>query len=165
MELEKWSHRWIDDLAMLANNKKIADNLRDVFPHPYTRDAAEQFVDFCLNAPEDKLLNLAIVVDNHAVGGIGITLGSDIHVKSAEISYWLGEEYWNRGLATKAIGKMCRIAFNRYDIVRIFADVFADNVGSCKALEKCGFILEGRLRKSVFKNGKVLDSLMFSIIR
>ena len=165
MELKKWTRDWINDLARFANNKKIADNVRNVFPHPYTSEDAEQYIDFCLNAPVDKQLFFAIVVDSRAVGSIGITLGSDVHAKSAEIGYWLGEEYWNRGLATKAIREMCRTAFSRYDIVRIFAEVFADNAGSCKALEKSGFLMEGRLRKSVFKNGRYLDSLIFGLIR
>ncbi len=136
-----------------------------MFPYPYIKEAAKQFIDFCLTTPETKQLNFAIEIGDHAVGSIGITLGDDIYSKSAELGYWLGEEDWNKGYATQAIKDMRCIAFQKYGIARIFAGVFFGNTGSRRALEKCGFSLEGILRKSIFKNGRLLDSFMYSLIK
>lgn len=87
MELRKWSYEDAAGNARYANNKKIADNLRDVFPYPYTVEDAMQFITHCLNTPEDRLLNRAIVYNGQAVGSIGLTFGEDIYAKSAEIGY------------------------------------------------------------------------------
>lgn len=164
MELKMWSFDYVGDLARFANNKKIADNLRDIFPHPYTEENARQFVELCMNTPENKQVNRAIFYDNKAIGGISITLGADVYAKSAEIGYWLAEDYWGRGIVPDAVREMCRIAFEQYDLARVYAAVYSYNKGSCKVLEKCGFVMEGMLRKSVLKNGQFFDSYMFSII-
>ena len=165
MELRKWSYDDIGDLAQFANNKNIANNLRNIFPHPYTEENAQQFIEFCMNAPKDKEVNLAIIHDNKAVGSISLTFGMDVYAKSAEIGYWLAEEYWGRGIASDAVREICRIAFEEYDLVRVYGNVFSYNRGSCKVLEKCGFELDGILRKSIFKNGEFFDSYVYSLIK
>ncbi|QOX65691.1 GNAT family N-acetyltransferase [Anoxybacterium hadale] len=164
MELKKWSYNYVSDLIRFANNKKIADNLRDIFPHPYTEENARQFIEFCMNTPENKQVNRAIFYENQAIGGIGLTLGEDVNTKSAEIGYWLAEEYWGKGIVTDAVKEMCRFAFEELNLARVYAAVYAYNKGSCKVLEKCGFVMEGVLRKSVFKNGQFFDACMYSLI-
>jgi len=164
MELRKWSYDYVGDIAGFADNGKIADNLRDTFPHPYTEEDARRFVAFCLENPEDRQVHRVIFHDGRAVGGISLTLGEDIYAKSAEIGYWLAEEYWGRGIAAEAVAAMCRIGFERYGLARIFAAVFAYNAASCRVLEKCGFVMEGLLRKSVYKNGRFFDSCLYSLI-
>lgn len=165
MELKKWTDNLIDNLIKFANNKKIADNLRDVFPHPYTKEDAEKFIDFCKNVSENKQINLAIIQDEKAIGGIGVTFGEDIYSKSAELGYWLAEEYWGRGIASDAVIQICDFIFKNYDIVRIYAIPFSYNQGSCRVLEKSGFVLEGCLKKSIFKHGKYFDSFLYSKIK
>jgi ribosomal-protein-alanine N-acetyltransferase len=98
------------------------------------------------------------------VGSIGVFVKDDVYRKSAEIGYWLGEPYWGRGIMTDAIRQMCRMAFERFDIVRIFAEPFAYNAGSMRALEKAGFTLEGVHRMSVFKNGQFYDSCTYALL-
>ncbi len=163
MELKKLSYDYVSDIAIFANNKKIADNLRNIFPHPYTEENARQFIEFCINAPESTQIHRAFFYDNKAIGVINIELGEDIYAKSAEIGYWLAEPYWGRGIATEAVKKMCSIAFDQYSLARIFAAVYSYNKSSCKVLEKCGFDMEGVLKKSVFKNGQIFDSYMYGL--
>ena len=88
----------------------------------------------------------------------------DVYSKSAEIGYWLAEEYWGKGIMSIAVEKICKLAFERYDIVRIYASAFRYNQGSQRVLEKAGFKLEGILEKSVYKNGKMYDSCMYALI-
>jgi RimJ/RimL family protein N-acetyltransferase len=47
--------------------------------------------------------DLAIVIDGKAAGGIGIVLKTDVERITAEIGYWLGENYWNKGIMTEAV--------------------------------------------------------------
>lgn len=164
MELKKWSHDYIADIAAFANNKKIADNVRDIFPHPYTEEDARRYGELCLNTPENTQINRVIFYEGKAVGGISLTFGTDVHAKSAEIGYWLAETYWGRGIVPDAVREMCRIGFEQCKIARICASVYSYNKSSCKVLEKCGFVMEGVLRKAVFKNGRLHDAYLYSVI-
>lgn len=164
IELKKWTYDFVDDLPELANNKKIADNLRDIFPHPYTTEEARHFIEFCMNTPENKLLNRAVFFNKRVVGSVGLTFGEDVYAKSAEIGYWLAEDYWGKGIATEAVRIMCRTAFEQYGLARVYAAVYSYNKGSCRVLEKCGFLMEGVLRKSVFKNEELFDSYMYGLV-
>ncbi len=106
-----------------------------------------------------------IEVENQAAGGIGITLGSDVERISAEIGYWLGEEFWRRGIVTEALKAVTLFAMDTYSLSRVFATPYEWNTASCRVLEKAGFVFEGRLRKSIIKDGKIADKLLYAVIR
>lgn len=163
--LRKWKLSDAQSIAQIANNKKIADNLRNLFPYPYTIEDAKGYIDICLNTDESKNLFYAIDVEGKAVGSIGVFVKDDVYCKSAEIGYWLGEDYWGKGIMSEAIRRSCEEAFKIFDIVRIFAEPYAYNIGSRKALEKAGFKLEGVLEKSVYKNGTFFDSCVYALIQ
>lgn len=155
----------IDSLASYANNKKIADNLRNIFPHPYTREDAERFIQDCLNSNPEKRLVFAIVNLDEAIGCISISKRDDIYCKSAEIGFWVAEEYWNQGIATAATRQICAAAFKFYDIVRIFGNITAGNSGGKQVLQKCGFSYEATLKKSIYKNGAYFDCMVYAYVK
>ena len=163
--LRTWHKSDIDSVAKYANNKKIADNLRNAFPWPYTYEDARGYVTSCIEAGETRQCTRAIDVDGEAVGSIGIFLEEDVYCKNAEIGYWLAEPFWGRGIMTAAVETMCREGFAAWDIVRIHAEAFARNAASRRVLEKAGFALEGTLRRSVYKNGEMLDSCIYALVR
>lgn len=163
--LEKWAEAYAPHVAEYADNPKIACNLRDGFPSPYTLRDAEDFIRAFMAAEERLQCVRAIAAGGKAIGSIGVFLKDDVYRKSAEIGYWLGEPFWGKGIMSSAIRQISDYAFEQYDIVRIFAEPFADNAGSRKALEKAGFQLEGILQKSVYKNGVFHDSCMYARIR
>ncbi len=107
----------------------------------------------------------AIEVDGDAAGGIGVFLQEDVARRSAEIGYWVGEAHWGRGIATDVVRRFTDWAFETYDLLRLYALVFDGNRGSCRVLEKAGYQLEGRMRKAVVKEGKVLDQLIYAKLR
>lgn len=164
-QLNDWEIEYAESIAKYANNKKIADNLRNIFPHPYTFENAKWYANDCINADRTRQCVKAIVIDGEAVGSIGVFVQDDVHCKGAEIGYWLGEPFWNKGIITDAIKQMCKIAFKELDIVRIFAETYSYNTGSKKALKKAGFKLEGVMRKSIYKNGNIYDSCIYSLIK
>jgi ribosomal-protein-alanine N-acetyltransferase len=146
-----------------ANNRNVWRNLRDRFPHPYTlRDARRFLASVVGTRPET---NFAIDVDGGAVGGIGFRIQSDVERIGAEIGYWLGEKYWGRGIATAAVRTVTEHAMSAHDLVRVFALPFAYNRASARVLEKAGFSLEGVLRSSAIKDGRVVDQLLYARIR
>ncbi len=148
------------DLSVLANNKKIFDNLRDMMPYPYTLKDAEYFID--LIQDENPINNFAITFQYKFCGMIGVRPMTDVYRYSAEIGYWIGEPYWNKGIGTKAIGLCTQYAFDQLKMYRVFANVFEYNTTSIKVLEKNGFTLEGIGKKSVFKNGKIYDDYRYA---
>ncbi len=163
-ELRKWQLEDVADVAHYANNERIAANLRNIFPYPYVLADAEVYVGSCVEDDEERQICRAIVVDGHAVGSIGIFCGSDVYEKSAELGYWLAEEYWGQGIMTEAVKSICREAFEKFDIVRIYAEPFAYNTGSRRVLEKAEFALEGIMRRGVCKNGKIYDYCMYALL-
>jgi ribosomal-protein-alanine N-acetyltransferase len=153
-ELRKWRPEDAESAARYADNKHIADNLRDAFPFPYTLQDAENYIKCWTSDDETKRLCRAVCVDGKAVGSIGVFPGGDVYRKSAELGYWLGEEFWNRGIMTAAVKQICKEAFERFDIVRIYAEPYAHNLGSRKVLEKAGFSLEGVMKNGAYKTAR-----------
>ncbi len=152
-----------EQLTVLANNKKIWLNVRDMFPHPYTFEDAEKFIDSVKQ--QDPQVTFAIEYDFKFVGAIGMVLQRDVYRFSAELGYWIGEPYWGKGIATKALTLMCNYAYDELNMEKLFAGVFEGNEGSKKVLEKCGFQLEGIARKAVYKNNKFLDEYRYGKVK
>jgi RimJ/RimL family protein N-acetyltransferase len=159
--IREWRASDAPSLARHANNLAVARQLRDAFPHPYRLRDAARFIAYAASTRPPSAF--AIAVDGAAVGGIGISRLTDIERVSAEIGYWLGEPFWGRGLMTAAVGAMTGWAFDTLPIHRIFAVPFAANVGSCRVLEKAGYRLEGRLRRSALKDGIVQDQVLYAM--
>ena len=164
-ELRKWNLADSQDVAHYANNKKIAANLRNVFPYPYTLADAEGYIRSCVENSEERQICRAIVVNGRAAGSVGIFCGTDVYEKSAELGYWLAEEFWGNGIMTGAVKQLCQEAFDKFDIIRIYAEPFAYNIGSRRVLEKAGFSLEGIMKKGVFKNGQIQDYCMYVLLK
>lgn len=163
--IRKWR---IDDKADLAenlNNKNILDNLRDGLPYPYTEKDAEEFIKAMLSADTNTTYAFAIIVDDKVIGSIGVFRCDNIHYRTAEMGYYIGESYWRNGYMTSAVKQVCDYIFNNTDIIRIFAEPFANNIASCRVLEKAGFICEGVLRNNAFKNGSIVDMKMYALIK
>lgn len=149
-------------MAHLANNKKIWDNVRDGFGHPYTEKNAEEFIQRQANSDTEKVF--AIDFNGELCGLCGLILQKDVYRKSAEIGYWIGEPFWGQGIATQAIGFLVSHAFEEMDLVRLYAGVFEYNVGSIRVLEKNGFFKEGISKKAVFKNGAFWDEHRYALL-
>jgi RimJ/RimL family protein N-acetyltransferase len=162
--LRKWQASDAERLAEIANNKKIYDNLRDAFPHPYNTDDAKAYISV---VGQDNELSkvFAIETDGVIVGSIGAFLKEDVYRKNAEIGYYISEDYWGKGIATKAIKAIAQHIFDNYDVIRIYAEPFARNMGSRKVLEKSGFRLEATLKNNVIKNEVIEDSCIYSILK
>ena len=161
--LRPWKPGDEESLVRHANSRVIWRNLRDAFPHPYTPANAQHWIRSA--NPATPVTNFAIVVDGSAVGGIGLVLKDDVFRRSAEIGYWLGEEYWGRGIVTEAVHAVTDYAFATFDLCRVYAGVFEWNHASMRVLEKAGYEYECRMRKSVVKDGEIIDELIYAIVR
>jgi RimJ/RimL family protein N-acetyltransferase len=161
--IRSWRAQDATALVRHANNHSVWRNLRDRFPHPYTADDAERWIRTATAAVPQT--HFAIAIGNEAIGGVGLDLKTDVSRRSAEIGLWLGETYWGRGIGTEAVRAMTDFAFSTFDVCRVYAEVFEWNPASFRMLEKAGYAFEGRLRKSVTKNGQTIDSMLYAIVR
>jgi len=147
-----------------ANDRRIWQNMRDAFPHPYTAADATAFLGIAV-AMQPRTW-FAVTIDDRAVGGIGYTRHGDVERVGAEIGYWLGTAFWGRGIMTAALRAVTIYAFREHpELRRIYAVPYVTSMASARILEKTGYRLEGRLRQSVIKDGHVLDQFMYAILR
>ena len=164
-KIRKWNLSDANDLANALSNKKIQDNLRDGLPYPYTEKDGSDFISAMLSADENETFAFAITVDDKVIGSIGVFRQSNIHRQTAELGYYIAEEYWGKGIMTEIVKQTCKCVFEKSDIIRIYAEPFAHNIASCRVLEKAGFKYEGTLRSNAVKNGKVIDMKLYSLLK
>ena len=165
ISIRKWETTDAKSLASTLSNRKVMNNLRDGLPYPYTEKDALDYIHFVINSDANNTFAYAIDVDGTAVGSIGAFRQGNIHSRTAELGYYLSEEYWSKGVMTEAVRQLCEKLFNETDILRVFAEPFAYNIGSRKVLEKAGFQFEGILKNNAFKNGQVLDMALYANTR
>lgn len=163
--LRKWEEKDAKSVALVADNPHIEANLRNAFPNPYTIEDAKWSVNDCIEHEGKNQITRAIVVDNKVVGSIGIFIQKDVYEKSGELGYWLAEEYWRQGIVSSAVYELCKEAFTKYDIARIYAEPFEKNAGSRGVLTKAGFTYEGTMRNGVYKHGVLQSYCMYSLLR
>ena len=161
--IRPWAIKDAEAFEKHANNYQVWVNLRDGFPYPCTRERAQSFVEAA--SRQNPVTFCALATHEEAIGGIGITLNQDVHRLTAELGYWLGEPFWGRGMMSEAVAKFSDYAFETFGLVRLYAEPYAHNENSCRVLEKAGFVLEGRLKSSVIKEGQILDQLMYAKIK
>ena len=160
--LREWRKGDEPSLVRHANNRNVWINLRDAFPFPYTPADARHWIRLASTNGFNYVF--AIDIDGFAVGAIGLHPGADIHRFSAEIGYWLGEEFWNRGICTEAVHAVTGYAFDSLGMTRVHAEVFQWNTASMRVLEKAGYVREGVLRRSVYKDRQWSDKVVFARI-
>lgn len=168
LELEQcvirpWAVSDLPGLVHHANDRLVWMQLRDRFPYPYRVEHGERFIDWATR--QTVMTVWAIEVDGEAAGSIGVELGDDVERVSAEIGYWLGRRHWGRGIVSAGLRAVTENAFPAFDLTRIFALPFADNPQSIRVLEKAGYVLEGRLRQSAIKDGRIRDQLLYGAYR
>ena len=132
--IRPWRLDDAESLARHANNRKIWLGVRDLFPHPYTIQDAHEFLQRTIN--EQPAMKFCIEIEGAAVGGIGVHPGQDVHRHTATVGYWLGEEFWGRGIMTEALTVVTDFCFENFPLRRISAEVFANNPASARVLEK-----------------------------
>ena len=161
--IRPWTVSDAESVQRHANNRNVSKHLRDRFPFPYELEHATKFLEMVEKATAPTAW--AIDVEGQAVGGIGLEFRGDIERVSAEIGYWIGEQYWGRGIATEAVKAVTAEAFKRFELTRLFAVIFTDHPASQRVVEKAGFVKEGLMRQSAIKDGAIRDQLLYAFYK
>ncbi|MCC8165781.1 MAG: GNAT family N-acetyltransferase [Planctomycetes bacterium] len=151
------------DLPRLGNNPAVAEYLSMVFPHPYTDKEAADWLE--VTAAQNPVMDFAIEYRGALAGGIGLKPLVLDHSGTVELGYWLGQEYWGKGITTRAVALIMPYALDELLYIRVHALVHTPNLASCRVLEKNGFVREGVLRKFVRKNGVIRDAFLYARLR
>jgi ribosomal-protein-alanine N-acetyltransferase len=157
--LREWKRSDAEALAKIANNKKIWDNVRDRLPYPYSKKDAKEWL--ALVKQQEIVTTFCVEADGEMAGSVGFTMKEDVYRKSVEVGYFIGEEFWGKGIATEAIRQLIEYIQKNFDVARIYAEVFEYNKASMKVLEKNGFYLECIRRKAAIKNNIILDDYVW----
>ena len=112
-KIRKWQLSDAAGLAAALSNKKVQNNLRDGLPYPYTEQDGEEYISAMLSADEKETFAFAITADNKVIGSIGVFRQENIHRQTAELGYYIAEEYWGKGIMTEAVKQICEYVFDR----------------------------------------------------
>lgn len=149
-------------ISCQLQNPLVRQYLRDRLPDPYTVEDARRYIRLCADSfPEECVIE----ADGQLAGIIDITRQSDVYRINAEIGYWLGYEYWGKGIATEAIRQMTNAAFRLEGIERVFGAVFSTNAASARALEKNAYRKEAHHKNAAIKQGLIQDYDVFAITK
>lgn len=157
--LRPWTPGDVPALVRHANNKNVSRQMRDSFPFPYADADGLAFIAMAASAAPPTVL--AIDVAGETCGGIGLVLRSGNERHSAEVGYWLGESRWGQGIGADALRLVTGYAVAVFGLIRLEAFTIATNARSCRTLEKAGYQLEGRTRRSFVKDGIAHDQYCY----
>ena len=161
VRLRQLSYEDIPTMSRLIT-ARVVRYLIDV-PYPYDMVDAKRFIGKSRrNFRTKKELDFAIdLIFNRSFAGIISLHKIDRISNNAQISYWLGQRYWNMGIATESIRLVTRYAFNDLGLHKIYANVFASNNASARVLEKNHLRKEGELIHSVYKQHRYENVLLY----
>ena len=165
ISLRLWKESDALELTKIANNKSISDCLRDAMPYPYTLADAKNWLLMAVKENMNYPHLFTIIYNNKLVGSIGFFVKDDVYRLNAEIGYFLGEEFWGKGLVSDAVTLVCKYVFSQYPVIRIYAEIFEPNLASRKVLEKNNFMHEATLKNHVIKNGIILNTVIYSVLK
>ncbi|KAF2827258.1 acyl-CoA N-acyltransferase [Ophiobolus disseminans] len=158
--------------ALNANSPAVAKYMSNAFPHPYTLESAETWIAMNLQLPYQTNFGICKASSpDIQIGGIGLTLGADVSSHTAEVGFWVGENYWGKGYTTEALEGFTKWSFESWEgkdgqrLRRLWARVFSGNNASMRCFEKCGYAKEGVFKGHAEKNGEVMDVHLFGLTK
>ena len=160
LSLKTFSTKHKVSLVNCLNSPNVTRFLSSRIPSPYTEDDATWWIE---HGSKNGIIR-AVEVDGKFAGCVGAEPGQFEYAYAAEVGYWLAEPFWGKGYASKALALLIDEVQNTSEIVRLHASVFEGNQTSCKVLENCGFILEGRFKKAVYKQGEFYNTHLYAKI-
>lgn len=149
----------------LAGDEAIAATTLNI-PHPYEDGMAEEWIashQEWFEKGEAVTFAITLRDENTLIGAIGLEI-NQLHER-AELGYWIGKPYWNKGYCTEAAKAIVRFGFDEYKMHRIHAAHFSSNRASGRVMEKIGMVHEGKFRRHIKKWGRFVDLEIFGILK
>ena len=151
----------------LDSDKVYSENTANI-PYPYKEADAEFLIHEVVDKGFENETDFVFAIRNKGNGLIMGLIGIhhwDKTNQKAEIGYWLGKEFWNKGYVTEAMTEVLTFGFKVLNLNKMFAVFFPHNPASGRVMEKSGMKQEAVLRQEIYKNGKFLDFVRYSILK
>jgi len=168
--LREYENEDAEKIVSKINNLEVSKYLAMV-PHPYELKDAEWFIGDCLKSSKKdsrEKYEMAITSkeSGELMGGAGLS-NVDTHVGSAELGYWLGENYWRQGFMSEVVSALIDFAFEDLKLNRVIIPAYTPNMGSNGLAKKLGFTLEGTTRQSARtkSTGKIHDTNHWGLLK
>lgn len=126
-----------EDIQRLAAHPDVLATTN--LPEPYPEDGARTWIE-AVAARREAGEEYAFAILDPEGTVVGVTGLVDVTPEAAELGYWVGRPYWNRGYATAANRRTLAFAFDELELQRVFARPLARNAPSRRVLEKLGFV-------------------------
>ena len=152
------------EVQRMVRAKEIAQTTLAI-PHPYPDGASEAWIlGHGANWEKGVGVEFAVVEKEfmRLVGAIGLVIS--VAHKKAELGYWIGTEYWNRGYSTEAAKAVVEFTFVELGINKIIARHFSGNPASGRVMQKIGMVQEGLLRRDILKDGIFYDVILYGLL-
>lgn len=153
------------DVQRLAGDKSIADTTLNI-PHPYEDGMAEEWISTHQPRFEaGERVNLAIILRDRKtlIGAIGLVI--DPRFERAELGYWIGKPYWNKGYCTEAGEVVLQYGFATLNLNRIHSSHLTRNPASGRVMQKLGLVHEGFARQHTKKWDVFEDLALYGILK
>ncbi len=150
-----------DDLTKICNNYNIYKYTMNL-PYPYEKQNAIDFINFLSENPDNNIF--AITDKNTGTLYGNVSIGLKKHGKG-EIGYFVGEEYWGKGIATEATKAIIEYGFNHLNLHKIYARHLEENKASGRVMQKTGMFYEGTFKDEVFKENRYQNVAFYGIIK
>jgi [ribosomal protein S5]-alanine N-acetyltransferase len=161
------------NITHLLMNYNVSKHLWEI-PNPYSIDDALEFIK-CANNDFNTLKALHFAIESKIiprsrnnlkfVGTISVK-NIDLVNKKADLGYWIGEQYWGRGIATECLKLIIDYAFSaELGLKQLCAYVFPENKASIRVLEKNGMNKIGEVNEYHKLSGRDRTSFIYVTIR
>jgi len=155
----------IPRIVQYASNETISANTLNI-PYPYhEKDAIywlnQAFIGF--KEGSQYIWGIRLKPTQDFIGGISLIISINHH--RAEIGYWIGEPFWNKGYTTEATQALIKFCFEKLNLDKITSSHIVYNPASGRVMEKCGMIKEGILSQHIYKKGAYHDLVQYGLTR
>jgi len=155
----------IPRIVKYADNPNIANNVR-YLPQPYREKDAIVWLNNARQGFDKQtayIFKLGLKETNEFIGGMGLNLKKQHH--KAELGYWIGEPFWNKGYATEAIAAILKFGFETLELNKIYAMHYDFNLASGKVMINNKMIKEAELVDDEFKHGKFVTQTQYHLTK
>lgn len=154
ISLRKLLEKDAEGMLEWMNDPEIRSNFRFTSEHKDKADVINFIKAASIEIGEGKSIHYAIVDDADEYLGTISLKNITLEAKNAEFAISLRRKAQGHGIGYRAVMKLLEMAFDRYDLQRVYLNVLSENIRAIRLYEKCGFVFEGEFRKHLFLRGE-----------
>ncbi len=164
VKLRAYKAEDIEKAQAYINDPEIKHLLTPTVPFPVTLEDEKTFING-ISAFKDNYSFAIDTLEGRYIGGCGLN-SVDWKNRTCVVGIFIGDKnYWNKGYGSDAMTVLIQFIFNEMNLNRIQLNVYGFNERAIRSYEKCGFVKEGVLRKSLYKAGQYHDEIIMSILK